>query len=248
MSTIIKLPQAINLAYWLLKIHPEVFSALQKGAFNKTGGPLGALGQDDDDFVGVTPVETDTFDAGSAISAASDSITTIPDTGTLTSSDIASTISPDLIALPPPQLQTVSLDPDSLPTPDLVSAADVAAANTTVTPASASNVGSVAAILTTGLGALAAVTAAIYKAQSPQAATIATQAQRAAAGANPAPITYGYNAAGQLVPILQTPTTAGIGLSPATLASLGIPASWAPYVVPVVIGVIILAVAGGSKK
>lgn len=238
--TTVAIPVAINLAYWLYKEHPDVFNALQKMALQKKAG-LGALGQDDSDFlpgISVMPDDTSSTDIGSF---------TQPDVGSITTSDVAASISPDLLSLPEPQLQSVSLDPDSLPTPDLVSASDVAAANTTVSPSTASNVGSVAAVLTTGLGALAAVTTAIYKAGSAQAATIQTQASRAAAGTNPAPITYGYNSAGQLVPILQTGTSS-IGLSPQTLASLGIPSSWGPYIIPVGIGIIVLMALGGKKR
>lgn len=243
MSTVVPLPVAINLAYWLYKEHPDIFNAL-KGMATSKG--LGALGQDGDtsDFlpgIDVLPVDDTSTDVGNFLPSSS--------AGSITTSDVTSTISPDLLALPEPQLQTVSFDPSSLPTPDLVTASVNAAASSNVSPTTASNVGSVGTLLTTGLAALAGVTAAIYKAGTPQASTIATQASRAAAGVNPAAITYGYNAAGQLVPILQTPASAGIALSPQTLASLGIPAAWGPYVIPVGIGLIILvAIAGASIK
>ncbi len=69
-------------------------------------------------------------------------------------------------------------------------------------------------------------------------------------GVNPAPITYGYNSQGQLVPVLASYRTGTVGaLSPQTLASLGVPSSWGPYVVPALVGLLVLvAVSGASKK
>lgn len=232
--TAIKPAVAINLSYWLYKVHPEIFARLQK-MVPGGGGKLGALGDDGGgDFLpGITPYSGDT-------------VTTSFDVGNIDTSSVDSAISPDLVSLPEPQLDTVSLDVNNLPTPDFQIASD-SAASSGLSSSTASTVGAVAGVLTAGLGALASVTTAIYKAGSPQAATIAKQASLAQAGVNPAPITYGYNSAGQLVPILQTPTTT-LGLSPQTLSNLGLPTSWTPYVIPVTIGVVVVALIAGASK
>jgi len=244
MATTVPLPVAINLSYWLYKIHPDVFAALLNVAKGRPSG-LGSLGDDGGDFyTGITPMpDTDTtsFDVGDFVNS---------DAGSITTADIGSSISPDLISLPEPQLQDVSLDAVGAPTPDLQGALDDAATSSTGLDNSKSGtVGAVASVLTAGIGALGAITTAIYKANSTQAQTIQAQAARAAAGANPVPVTYGYNSAGQLVPIVANATTGTVGaISPTTLASLGIPSTWSPYILPAAIGVGLLMLLGGSKK
>lgn len=255
----ITLPAAINLSYWLYKVHPEVFGPLLNMARGRPSG-LGSLGDDGGDFytgISVMPTDDTSTDIGDFVSNAGGSITT---------ADISSSLQPDLVSLPAPSVgSSTSSDfyAGITPMPAADSNADVgnflANANapssggsspTAVTPSTASNVGAVAGVLTAGLGALAAVTTAIYKAGTPQASTIATQANRAGSGVGVAPITYGYNSAGQLVPVISSPSTGTVGaLSPQTLASLGIPSSWSPYVVPVLAGVVVLvALSGASKK
>jgi len=259
----VPLPVAINLSYWLMKVHPPVFSALLNMAKGRPSG-LGALGQgDDDDFLpGISVMPDDTsIDVGNFVSS--------PDVGSITTSDISSSISPDLVSLPSPQTTTSSdfytgITPmpaadtsadvgnflDNENAPSIPGSGTIPSSESTVNAPTANNVGSVAGVLTAGLGALAAVTAAIYKAGTPQASTIATQASRAANGVNPAPITYGYNSAGQLVPVLSSASTGTAGaLSPQTLASLGVPSTWGPYILPALVGVVLLvAMSGGSKK
>lgn len=251
--TKVALPLAINLSYWLYKIHPEVFTALLNQAKGRPSG-LGALGQDGGDFYpGISPVPADTssFDVGNFVTS---------DAGSITTSDISATVSPDLVSLPASQASS-DFYTGITPMPAADTNADIGnflansdapslgATNTLDTP-TASNVGAVAGVITAGLGALAAVTTAIYKAGTPQASTIGTQANRVANGVNPAPITYGYNSQGQLVPVLASYSTGTVGaLSPQTLASLGVPSSWGPYVVPVLVGLLVLvAVSGASKK
>lgn len=245
----ITLPAAINLSYWLYKVHPEVFNSLL-GMTKRPGAKMGALGDDGSTFlpgISVMPADTTAADIGNLADLP-------PDVGTITTSDISSSISPDLASFTP-ELSNVSfVDTSSLvPISDqTISDVNTAAGSTDpgLSSGAASNIGSVASVLTAGLGALAAVTTAIYKAGSPQAATISTQQSRAQAGYAAAPITYGYNTAGQLVPVLQTGVSSGVALSPQTLASLGVPSSWGPYVIPVGIGVIVLIAiaAAGAKK
>lgn len=254
----ITIPAAINLSYWLYKIHPDIFNALLNTAKGRPSG-LGALGDDGSDFLpGITPLPDDTsYDVGNFVTSNSGSIST---------SDISASVSPDLVSLPAPQtVGAASSDfyPGISPMPAADTTADVGnflansnapssggSTASTIDPPTASNVGSVAGVLTAGLGALAAVTTAIVKAGTPQASTIATQASRAAAGLTAAPITYAYNSAGQLVPVISSASTGTVGaLSPQTLASLGIPTTWAPYVLPALVGVIVLvALSGASKK
>ena len=253
----ISLPIAINLSYWLYKVHPEIFNALLNTAKGRPTG-LGRLGDDGGDFyTGISVMPDDTsIDVGNFVSS---------DTGSITTSDISSSISPDLVSLPQPQASIGSSDfyTGITPMPAADTSADIgnfmANSDTTsssgsspsaVSPPTASNVGAVAAVLTAGLGALGAVTTAIYKANSPQLSTIGTQAQRASNGVYPAPITYGYNSQGQLVPVLASASTGTVGaLSPQTLASLGIPSTWGPFVIPVLVaGVAVIALSGASKK
>jgi len=257
----VPLPVAINLSYWLMKVHPPVFAALLNLAKGRPSG-LAGLGQGDDSFLpGVSVMPDDTsIDVGNFVSA--------PDVGSITTSDISSSISPDLVSLPSPQIGSNDFYTGITPMPAADTSADIGnfldnqnapsipgsgtipSSESTVNTPTANNVGSVASVLTAGLGALAAVTTAIYKAGTPQASTIATQANRAASGVNPAPITYGYNSAGQLVPVLSSASTGTVGaLSPQTLASLGVPSTWGPYILPALVGVVLLvAMSGGSKK
>jgi hypothetical protein len=241
----IQLPAAINLAYWLYKVHPEIFSSLLNQSRAQTS-TMGALGQDDGgDFlpgISLMPdVTSDVSDIGS-FSASSD-------VGSFVPSDIGATISPDLWDFQP-ELSDVSFDSSSsLVTPissGTTSAINTAAAN--IDSSTASSIGSVASLLTAGLGSLAAITTAVYKAGSPQATTIAAQAQRAAAGAPAAPLTYAYNSSGQLVPVLQTGAQSGVALTPQNLSSL-VPSSWGQYVIPVGVGVLVaIAIYAGTRK
>lgn len=266
-------PAAINLSYWLHKVHPEIFRALLNQAQGRPSG-LGALGDDGSDFFpGVSAMPDDSsIDVGNFIQS---------DAGSISTSDINASLSPDLVSLPSSQDTFGSGDfytgitpmpgssdfytgitpmpaadtnvdignfLDNANAPSIAGGGDATVG--TLNPPSASNVGSVAGLLTAGLGALTAITTAIYKSGSPQASTIGMQANRVATGVNPAPITYGYNSAGQLVPVLSSASTGTVSaLSPQTLASLGVPSTWGPYILPVAIGVIVLvAVSGGSRK
>lgn len=251
----VALPLAINLSYWLSRMHPEVFNALLNQAKGRPSG-LGALGDDGGDFytgISAMPTDTSSFDVGNFVSS---------DAGSITTSDISATISPDLVSLPASQATIGSSDfyTGITPMPAADTSADVGnfmansdapslGSTNALNPTTASNVGAVAGVITAGLGALAAVTTAIYKAGTPQASTIGTQANRVANGVNPAPITYGYNSQGQLVPVLASYSTGTVGaLSPQTLASLAIPPSWGPYILPVVGILALVAINQGSKK
>jgi hypothetical protein len=253
----VTLPLAINLSYWLYRVHPEVFTALLNQAKGRPSG-LGTLGDDGGDFytgISVMPDDTSSFDVGNFVSS---------DAGSITTSDINATISPDLVSLPQSQAAIGSNDfyTGITPMPAADTNADVGnflansdapslggSSPSTLNPPVASNVGAVAGVITAGLGALAAVTTAIYKAGTPQASTIGTQANRVANGVTPAPITYGYNSQGQLVPVLASTRTGTVGaLTPQTLASLGVPSSWGPYILPLAGILALVAINGASKK
>lgn len=252
----VPLPVAINLSYWLMKVHPPVFNALANLAKGRPSG-LGSLGDDFYTGVSVMP-DTTSIDVGNFVSSS--------DVGSISTADISSSIVPDLVSLPSPQSSSdfyTGITPmpaadtnadignflDNANAPSIPGSGNMPSTESTVNAPTANTVGAVASVLTAGLGALAAVTTAIYKAGTPQASTIATQASRAASGVNPAPITYGYNSAGQLVPVLSSASTGTAGaLSPQTLASLGVPSTWGPYILPALIGLLLLAMSGGSKK
>jgi len=243
------LKNGINLAYWLYKVHPRLFNALQAPAQRAAAGrKLSRLARLGDDFTDFTPSSSDfvPFDS-SAYAPTVD--TTVPfDTSAITSGDISASLDPVIVNLPDPALTNVGIDA-ALTTPTVsFNTSDPSPTSSSGLSGALASIGS---FLTsaTGLTSLSNLATAAYKANTPQAATIATQIGRVQAGANPAPITYGYNAAGQLVPILQQPNTAGVALNPQTLAGL-IPSSLIPYVVPAVIGLVLLwAITGsGSKK
>lgn len=230
-----RLANGINLAYWLYKVHPELFRALQTQV-PQASSRLGRLG---DDF---TPSSTDfvPFDSSSYAPPP------VPDVlpPDLTTGQVSASLDPGLVALPDPQLANVGIDA-ALTTPTI-----------DTTPAGASSSGGLTGALTsigsflasaTGLTSLTNLATAVYKANTPQSATIATQAARVAAGLNPAAITYGYNSAGQLVPVLNQPNTAGVALNSQTLAGL-IPSSLTRYVVPVIIGAVLWWAMSGSRK
>ncbi len=159
---------------------------------------------------------------------------------------VSAALDPAILALPDPSLTNVGIDA-ALTTP--IFSFDSSAAAASSSGGLSGALASIGSFLSsaTGLSSLSNLATAVYKANTPQAATIATQIGRVQAGTNPAPITYGYNAAGQLVPILAKPNTAGVALNSQTLAGL-IPASWTPYVVPTVIGLVLWWALSGAKK
>lgn len=241
----VPLPVAINLSYWLYKIHPDIFAELLDVAKGRPSG-LGALGDDGSgDFlpgISVMPADTSSFDVGNFVNS---------DAGSITTADINASISPDLASLPEPQLQDISIDAGGIPNPDLQGALDSTNVDTGLDNSKSGTIGQVATVLTTGIAALGAIGTAMYKSAQTQAQaqTIQAQAARAAAGVNPAPVTYGYNSAGQLVPILASASTGTVSaISPQTLASLGIPSSWSPYILPALLGLLVVAAVGGSKR
>lgn len=234
------LTNGINLAYWLYKMHPKLFNALQGPARRAAAGaPLSRLAQLGDDFSDFVP-----FDSSTYIPAVD---TTVPfDASSMSSADIGAALDPVIVNLPDPVLTDVGVDA-ALTTP--IASFNTSEASPTSSGGLSGALSSIGSFLSsaTGLTSLSNLATAVYKANTPQAATIATQVARVQAGSNPAPITYGYNAAGQLVPILAQANTAGVALNSQTLAGL-IPSSLTPYVVPVVIGAVLLWALFGSKK
>lgn len=233
------LTNGINLAYWLYKVHPELFKPLLSQAQASRVG-LGRLGDDfspaPSDFV---PFDTSSYTPDTTIPLDTTSVT-------VSAGDVSAALDPVLVNLPDPALSTVGIDA-ALATPQ------VSIDSSTAPASSSSGLGNALSSLgsfltsTAGLTSLTNLATAVYKANTPQAATVATQAARVAGGVNPAPITYGYNAAGQLVPVLNKANTAGVALNSQTLAGL-IPSSLTPYVVPVVIGLVLWWAISGSKK
>jgi len=216
MTTAAALNNGLNLAYWLYRVHRPLFASLLGQVQRPTPNRFGALGDD-----------------ASVIST---------DIGTSTTFDTGG-ISPDLISLPDPALADIGVA-----VPDISSdvGAAIGAANV---PASGSISGGVAGGIAgalssvggflasaTGLTSLSNLATAYYKANTPQAATIATQIGRVQAGATPAPITYGYNAQGQLVPVL---SQSGLNtpLTQSTLGSL-VPSALARYALPIGLGLL----------
>lgn len=226
-STANAINNGLNLAYWLYRVQPALFKALQAPATQyRAGRKLSRFGQ--------------------LRGLGDDATVTSTDVGTTTTFD-SSGISSDLIALPDPVLTDVGVS-----VPDVSSdvGAAIGAANAPTFDVSGpvaqtasgisgalSSVGSFLAS-TTGLTSLTNLATAVYRANTPQASTIATQIARVQSGVTPAPITYGYNSQGQLVPVL---AQGGITtpLSRSTLSSL-IPAGLSQYALPIGLGVLFL--------
>ena len=219
------LENGINLAYWLAKVHPEIYARILPMAVKATRS-LGALGDD----------------------------ITSGDTGITTTFDTSDVVSPDLTALPAPDLTNVSIDAATgFTTPSFSAGASaVIGSSAQESGGFLTSIGSgladVGKWLTSavGLSSVSNVATAVVKANTPQSQTIQTQLARVASGTNPAPITYGLNTAGQLIPILQPAQTAGMGLTSQTLAKL-LPSSLQPYVIPIGIGIIALVLLGSRR-
>lgn len=233
------LKNGINLAFWLYRIHPEIFAALQAPASQaRSRTALRGLGDDFTPAAGdFVPFDSSSYDAPSFTVDTSAPI------------DVTAALDPVIVSLPDPQLSTVGIDSALTPPPASIDFGTAAAAPASSSGGLGGALASIGSFLSsaTGLSSLTNLATAVYKANTPQSAAIAAQIGRVQAGVNPAPITYGYNAAGQLVPVLKSPNTAGIALTPQTLAGL-IPAGWTPYVVPVVIGIVVLWAFSGSRK
>ena len=241
------LQQGMNLAYWLARVHPGLFNILKKQVSRTGMSRLGHLGDDTSFDTGSTP----TFEIGGDGSIASDASSSVVPAGSF------STISPDLTSMPDPALQTIGVD---AATADVGVPIDEGAAASAGTPAKAtpassspstlgSALASVGAFLAsaTGLTAMTNLGTAYYKANTPQAQTIATQAARVAAGQNPAAITYAYNSAGQLVPVLSS--AGGTVNTPLTQQSLNslLPSSLSTYAVPILVIGVVAALLMSSK-
>jgi hypothetical protein len=214
----VSLRNATNLAYWLYRVHPELYAELAART-RPTLARFGRLGDNGDVITDTTAV-----DGGGVITDTTEVITGID---------------PSLVSMPDPELADVGV---AAAMSDINVPIDVPSspqASTSI-PSSgwASSLGSVGGFLAsaTGLGALANLATAYYRSNTPQAQTIGTQIARVQAGATPAAITYGYNSTGQVVPVL---SGTGMALSPQTLSSL-IPSNWKQYAIPVGIGLLLL--------
>lgn len=209
---------SLNLAYWLAKVHPEIFNALKSPAAQaeRVRTRLAALGDDSSDLN--FAIDYPSGYGPPADSAADLSFSIEYPSGYGPSA--TPSIDPALVALPSSGASTSS---------SLVSGFDSALSSIGKFLGSAP-----------GINALTNLATAIFKPGTPQAATIATQIARTQTGVGAAPLTYGYNSAGQWVPVLAQPNSAaGIALNPQTLAALGVPPSIAPYVAPALIGLVL---------
>jgi hypothetical protein len=215
----ISLRNATNLAYWFYRVHPELFAELVART-RPTLARFGRLGDNGDGII------TDTSTAGGGI---------ITDT-----TEVITGIDPSLVSMPDPELADVGIGAaiSDVNVPIDVPTAPVASSTIAAPGGLAGALGSVGSFLasTTGLGAVANLATAYYRSNTPQAQTIATQLARVQAGATPAAITYGYNSAGQVVPVL---AQTGQALTPQTLSSL-IPSNWKQYAIPVGIGLVLI--------
>jgi hypothetical protein len=209
------LQNGLNLAYWLYKVHPELYAQVLQLA--QGARRLGSLGDDVTSFDSGT---TTTFDTGSAF-----------DAGGLTDSAVLSSISPDIASIAAPDLVNVSVDTSGFTTPTFQTETDPTGS---ILDSIGSGLKSMGSWLASGAGlsSLSTIANTVLKANAPAQATVNTQVQRVASGTNPAAITYGINPQGQVVPILTTAGTgSGIGLTFQSLQKL-VPPAWQPYVVP----------------
>jgi hypothetical protein len=214
------LRNATNLAYWFYRVHPELYMELAARA-RPTLARFGRLGDD-----------------GSVISD-----TTVTDGGGIVTdtTQVISGIDPSLVSMPDPALTDVGVGAAVADVNVPIDIPSVPTGSATVaTPSGdwASALGSVGSFLAsaTGLTAATNLATAYYRANTPQAQTIQTQVARVQGGATPAAITYGYNSAGQVVPVL---AQTGQALTPQTLSGL-IPSNWQQYAIPVGIGLVLL--------
>lgn len=226
------LENGLNLAYWLYKVHPELYARLVPLA-TRARGRLGTLS---DDFLpGIS-----TFDPSSSIDTFSiDSFQPLPsDAATFTfdpTSNPLATITPDIASIGTPDLTNITVDTSGFTTPAFQPEPDPTGS---IWDSIGSGLQSVGSWLTSsqGLSSLSSIANTVLKANAPAQATVNTQVQRVAAGSNPAPLTYGVNASGQVVPILtRAGTGSGIGLTFQSLQKL-VPTAWQPYVAPTLIG------------
>lgn len=230
-NTAASLRNGLNLAYWLFRVHPQLFEALRAPAakYSAKSAGLGRLGDDLFD----TGASYPTFEVASDTSAIS---------GGSFSDTIGATyspIDPSLVSMPDPGLTDIGIDAATAQVS--VPSIDSAVATPATTPASAGALSSVGSFLAsvTGLTSLTNLATAIVKSNTPQAATIATQVARVQNGVSPAPITYAYNSAGQLVPVLATGTSAPMALTSQTLSNL-IPSSVSSYAIPIGLGLLLV--------
>jgi len=232
------LQNGVNLAYWLYKVHPEIYARVLPLANRARGRKLGSLG---DDFLpGIStfdPSTVDTLDATNLLDTTTDPAA-FSDPGSFSfdaSFNPIDTLTPDIASIATPDLVNVSVDTSGFTTPNFQTDWG------NVFDSIGSDLASVGSWLTSsqGLTTVGNLTNTILKANTPQQQTVQTQISRVAAGSNPAPITYGVDSSGQVVPILQTGYNTGQALNQNTLASL-LPSSLSQYATPISIGLLAL--------
>lgn len=232
------LQNGINLAYWLYKVHPEIYARVLPLANRARGAKLGSLG---DDFLpGIStfdPSTVDSIDTSNLLDVTS-SPTSFTDPGFFSfdaSFNPIDSLTPDMASVATPDLVNVSIDESGFTTPNFQTDTG------SIFDSIGSGLASIGSWLTSapGLTTVGNLTNTILKAGTPQQQTVQTQLSRVAAGNNPAPITYGVNPSGQVVPILQTGYNTGQALNQDTLASL-LPSSLGKYATPISIGVLLL--------
>lgn len=181
-----------SFAYWLYVTHPAIYFAVarrmkQSGLGCYTCGSFGRLGQDDGSDIPIIDVTADSFDTGtiSATDAVASSVFTTVDPSTFTP------ISVDATAITPP--------PDTAITP----AASTDSSTLSKVGDFLTSSQGVSALLTVGAAAVKAA-ATVQSAQTQQS-ILQMQAARAAAGLNPAAVSYTVNpATGAVTPVIAT--------------------------------------------
>lgn len=228
------LQNGINLAYWLYKVHPEIYARVLPLANRAVSKGMGRLA---DDFLpGIStfdPSTVESIDTSNLLdTGASPTAGFSFDAG----SNPIDSLTPDIASIATPDLVNVSVDASGMTTPSFQTDTGGGILN-----AIGSGLASVGSWLTSaaGLTTVGNLTNTVLKANTPQQQTVQTQLSRVAAGNNPAPITYGVNASGQVVPILQTGYNTGQALNQNTLASL-LPSSLSRYATPISIGLLAL--------
>lgn len=211
---------AQQLSQWIETVHPDFFSTLfgyvarRQGAAQLRGAYLRGFGQDDDssDLTEFTPTfDTGTVDVDTTDLISSQYTPATVDIPTLTSTDLLPPIAATSITAPDTGTLDVSTDNSGGFLSSLGSGISTAAS-------------SVASFLTSqqGLSDMAKLGTAYFQLQNTQAnAALQTQllqaqAQRAASGAAPLPVTYVTGTNGQLIPLYAVSSG---GLLPAALAN-----------------------------
>lgn len=209
------------LAAWLALEHPQFFAY----AYRVLRAPgMAGFGQDVSATDAGTTTTFDTTDTSSTdaipeITVTAPSLVPVGITDTL---DVNSLAAPNIDAS---QLATSAV-------PEVTNSGESTSWLSSIGTGLSNAVASMAGFLSskTGLTSLANLGTAYYKANTPQAAVISTQAARVGSGAAPGAITYATNQQGQLVPVAYNKAGSAFPLSSSALSGL-IPSSSSGWLV-----------------